>query len=205
MAPPIRAWPASRLIARLFVTFKISRRPPPHRSRGPFAATVSDELRVAHRTHPAAYDPASSGKSPSRTSGRFMCAGATLPTVSTFNGGFDVHANGRGRRHACRCSSRARRPRRRRGPFSRRVASPRRHHLSSRCRKLIANSSTSKGAAMRPFTSGLAGANYPRTLSLHQKIPPPSRLAPCAPRVLIASRIAMKLEIRWLAHPALAR
>jgi hypothetical protein len=58
---------------------------------------------------------------------------------------------------------------------------------------------------MRPFTSGLAGANYPRTLSLHQKIPPPSRLAPCAPRVLIASRIAMKLEIRWLAHPALAR
>jgi len=41
MAPPIRAWPASRLIARLFVTFKISRRPPPHRSRGLFAATVS--------------------------------------------------------------------------------------------------------------------------------------------------------------------
>ena len=57
---------------------------------------------------------------------------------------------------------------------------------------------------MRPFTSGLAGANHPRAFSLHQKIPPPSRLAPCAPRVLIASRIAMKLEIRWLAQPALA-
>lgn len=99
----------------------------------------------------------------------------------------------------------ARRPRRRRGPFSRRVALPRRHHLSSRFRKLIANSSTAKSAAMRPFTSGLAGANHPRTFSLHQKIPPPSRLARCAPRVLIASRIAMKPEIRWLAHPALAR
>ncbi|PAW74892.1 MAG: hypothetical protein B9S26_00045 [Opitutia bacterium Tous-C4FEB] len=35
-----------------------------------------------------------------------MCAGATLPTVSTFNGGFDVHATGRDRRHAYRCSRR---------------------------------------------------------------------------------------------------
>jgi hypothetical protein len=33
-------------------------------------------------------------------------AGATLPTVSSFNGGFDVHATGRDRRHACRCSRR---------------------------------------------------------------------------------------------------
>lgn len=41
MAAPIIAWPAFRLIARLFVTFKASRRSPPHRSRGPFAATVS--------------------------------------------------------------------------------------------------------------------------------------------------------------------
>jgi hypothetical protein len=159
------------------------------------------ELRVAPRTHPAAYHPAFSGLSPSRTSGRFLGAGATLPTVSSFNGGFDVHATGRDRRHACRCSRRRGAPARRRGPFSRRVALPRRHHLSSRCQKLMADSSFLESAAMRPFTSGLAGANHPRAFSLHQKIPPPSRLAPCAPRVLIASRIAMKLQIRWLAQP----
>ena len=35
-----------------------------------------------------------------------MGAGATLPNVSTFNSGFDVHATGRDRRQAYRCSRR---------------------------------------------------------------------------------------------------
>jgi hypothetical protein len=95
--------------------------------------------------------------------------GHDLSTVSAFNCGFDVHATGRDRRHADRCSRRARPPADAGGLFSRRVAFHRQHHLSSLFRKLIANSSTSKSAAIRPFTSGLAGANHPRQFRLNQK------------------------------------